>query len=261
MRHGDHRQRRGRRVQASRRVNGSPVLGQTCLPPRNRCAGKLLPWSLVGLRTGFTYAPHLGCFVSAHCTNAFSRWGERNSLRNFWVVCQRADKASIGGLRPDAGGALSVASESTYRHLLFRRGWSVPGWGWPFQAKRSGIVAWQRFGRPSGLLGGRPPAPKGGRSLQQGRSGHHSGWKRCWRWPSRVQFTVERMPRLARDAAAPQVLLVLSLSPSPTSPPPPVAVGSAGRESCLPAEASAQVRIPPVVTHQVAARIGDACPP
>jgi len=29
----------------------------------------------------------------------------------------------------------------TDRHLLFRRGWSVPGWGWPFKAKRGRIVA------------------------------------------------------------------------------------------------------------------------
>ena len=28
----------------------------------------------------------------------------------------------------------------TDRHLLFRLGWSVPGWGWPFKAKRGRIV-------------------------------------------------------------------------------------------------------------------------
>jgi len=49
-----------------------------------------------------------------------------------------------------------------------------------------------------GLGGGRPPAPKGGRSLQQGRSEGDSGWQWPSRRPPRVQFTVERMPGLRR---------------------------------------------------------------
>ena len=68
--------------------------------------------------------------------------------------------------------------------------------------------AWPGFG-----AGGRPPtSPEGGRSLQQGRSGHYRGWKRWSHWPSRVQFTAEQMPRLTRAATAPQVPLALSLS-------------------------------------------------
>jgi len=43
------------------------------------------------------------------------------------------------------------------RHLLFRRGWSVPGWGWPFKAKRGRIVPCQVPGRRLGA-GGRPPS-------------------------------------------------------------------------------------------------------
>jgi len=103
--------------------------------------------------------------------------------------------------------------ESTNRSLLFRRGWSVPGWVWPFKAKRGRIAPCQVLGPASGLVGGRPTSPEAGRSLQQGRSGHYSGWKRWSPWPSRVQFTAEQMPRLTRDATAPQVPLALSLSP------------------------------------------------
>ncbi len=63
------------------------------------------------------------------------------------------------------------------------------------------------------LVGGGPPVPKGRRSLQEGRSAGHRGWKRRSRRPPRAQFTVERMPGLARDATAPPVPLALRLSP------------------------------------------------
>jgi hypothetical protein len=64
-----------------------------------------------------------------------------------------------------------------------------------------------------GLVGGRPPAPEGGRGLQEGPSGGYCSWKRRSCRSSRVQFTAERLPRRARGATAPPVPLALSLSP------------------------------------------------
>ena len=54
-----------------------------------------------------------------------------------------------------------------------------------------------------GWWAGAHQTPKGGRSLQEGRSESHSGWKRPSRRTSRVHFTAERMPRFTREATAP----------------------------------------------------------
>jgi len=70
--------------------------------------------------------------------------------------------------------------------------------------------AWSAF---RGWGAAAPPAPKGGPSLQEGRSEVYSGWKRGSHRPSRAHLAAERVPGFTRRATAPPVPFALSLSP------------------------------------------------